>query len=79
MGAQREGFVRSEPSTPHSEPFDELSARIFVPGEPRTGDTRRNPREDQKVKAPYRVLENAIPRLPHRAVSAMSANSTITP
>ena len=54
------------------EPFDELPARIFVPGEPRTGDTRRNPREDQKVKAPYRVLESAIPPLSHRALSAMT-------
>ena len=57
------------------EPFDELPARIFVPGEPRTGDTQRNPREDQKVKAPYRVLESAFPPLSHRALSAM----TITP
>ena len=30
MGAQRGGFVRSEPGTPHSEPFDESSARIFA-------------------------------------------------
>ena len=32
MGAQRGGFVRSEPRTPHSEPLDESSARIFAEG-----------------------------------------------
>ena len=35
---------------------------FFVPGEPRTGDTRRNLRDD-------RVLESAIPQLSHRALS----------
>ena len=30
MGAQRGSFVRSEHGTPHSEPFDESSARIFA-------------------------------------------------
>ena len=29
LGAQRGGFVRSETGTPHSEPFDESSARIL--------------------------------------------------
>ena len=79
MGAQRGGFVRSKTGTPHSEPFDELSARIFVPCEPRTRDTQRNPREDEQVKAPYRVLERAVPPLSHRTLSAMSATNTITP
>ena len=35
--------MRGETGTPHSEPFDELSARIFVRSDPRTGDTPRNP------------------------------------
>ena len=30
LGAQRGGFVRSETGTPHSEPFDESSARIVA-------------------------------------------------
>ena len=33
---------------------------FFVPGEPRTGDTRRNPREDQKVKAPCRRTTHGL-------------------
>ena len=41
MGAQRGGFVQSEPGTPHSEPFDELSARIFCArGPPALGTPR---------------------------------------
>ena len=40
MRAQLGFFVRSETGTPHSDPFDELSARIFVRSDPRTP---RNP------------------------------------
>ena len=43
------GFLCEVTPAPRtSEPIDEPSARIFCASEPRTGDTRRNPRDDQK-------------------------------
>ena len=72
MRAQLGFLCEVTPAPRTSEPFDGLSAQIFfVPGEPRTGDTRRNPRDDRKENL-RRVLESAIPPLSHRALSAMS-------
>ena len=48
MRAQLEYLCEVTLAPRTSEPFDELSARIFVPGEPRTGDTWRNPREETR-------------------------------
>ena len=60
---------------------------FFVPGQPRTGDTRRNELIvstnlwTTKISVPAGVLPKVrgIPQLSHRALSAMSATNTITP
>ena len=43
---------------------------FFVVGEPRTGDTRRNPRDDQKENLRTEYLKVQFRHFSHRALSA---------
>ena len=68
------------PAVRTSEPLDELSARIFVRSDPRTGDTPRNPdagAKDSSESIPFHSSRARSP-LSHRDLSAIRAASTIT-
>ena len=52
---------------------------FFVPGQPRTGDTRRNPRDDRKEKLRTEYLKVQFRNFLIELFSAMSATNTITP
>ena len=55
MRAQLGFLCEVNPALRTSEPFDELSARIFVRSDPRTGDTPRNPMTGAKDSSDFGI------------------------